>query len=153
MDAERSYDPIVPAKVGNHRALRGAATVTTGGKGETLRPPEPVTAVQQHPRAGLWTQANVRAGGRFAGSISPVLNCEPSSGPAARAHLGFTSQRCRLGLFSSSLTQSTHAPSISISPSSVMPSAVKKSDSEVVDDDTDVVQSTPTAFSSVDVVS
>src|ERR1700681_3131834 len=38
--AEQSYDPIVPAKVGNRRALRGAATVPTGGKGETSGRPE-----------------------------------------------------------------------------------------------------------------
>src|SRR3984893_4265372 len=38
--AEQSYDPIVPAKVGSRRALRGAATVPTGGKGETSGRPE-----------------------------------------------------------------------------------------------------------------
>src|SRR5213594_1070879 len=38
--AEQSYDPIVPAKVGNRRALRAAATVPTGGKGETSGRPD-----------------------------------------------------------------------------------------------------------------
>ena len=33
--AEQSYNPVVPAKVGNRRALQGAATEPTGGKGET----------------------------------------------------------------------------------------------------------------------
>src|SRR4029077_18829867 len=37
--AEQSYDPIVPAKVGNRRALRGAATVPTGGKGVPVGTP------------------------------------------------------------------------------------------------------------------
>ena len=32
---EQSYDPIVPMKVGNRRALQGAATEPTRGKGET----------------------------------------------------------------------------------------------------------------------
>ena len=32
---EQSYDPILPAKVGNRRAPQGAATEPTGGKGET----------------------------------------------------------------------------------------------------------------------
>jgi len=35
-DGERSYEPVVPIKVGNRRAPKGAATEPTGGRGEQV---------------------------------------------------------------------------------------------------------------------